>query len=475
VDFLFIFARAIHALRTDAAKPMASRPKREKKKEKLAPMAADCPVAVRDLPGRGAGLVATRPIAPGEVIVREAPLLLLPEAAAAGAVCAACLCYLSSAAQPHPCPGCRRVAFCGPACAAGAAAAPAHHTPLHCAALAASDERGLSPDAATSLRFALAAASLQAAAAADNNPSARAAWAAFESLAAPPGLPSVAETVGVVGPRLGAALAAARPGWGVAADTLAGWLAREAANAFGVLAPLSSSPDADPSSRAVRGSGLYPLASRFNHDCLPCAARFDFFDDPRAVTAGAQTSPALRTLLEVRALHAIPAGEEVTLSYFPLDWPYEDRAARLAGEYGFACACARCALEAPAGRPSDESVAAGGGGGGGGSVAGMSSARHTSGGGSALMSTEACGGGALPAVGPSQPPADPAYVGAFLSKFCCGACSGTLAPTTPGGDEGDHVCNACGVVRSHADFLRSLEEEDDDEDWGEEEEEGMDE
>ena len=147
-------------------------------------------------------------------------------------------------------------------------------------------------------------------------------------------------------------------------------------------------------------------------------------------------------------------GEEVTLSYFPLDWPHEERAARLAGEYGFVCGCARCALEAPEARPSDESMASGSVGGSAAGGGGLGSARASTG----------------PAAAP-QPPADPGYVGAFLSKFCCSRCSGTLAPAMPGGDEGDHVCNACGAVRSHADFMRSLEE-DDDVEWEGENEEG---
>lgn len=427
---------------------------------------ADPAVAARDLPGRGIGLVATRPIAAGEILVREAPILLVPEGAAAPAVCAACLCYLPAGGVTTPCTACRRVAFCSHACASTARSAPAWHTPAHCAALAAADDRGLGPDGATSLRFAVAAAALQAAAAAGGDPAAAAAWAAFERLAAPAGLQTVAATAGAVGSRLDAALAAAVPGWVVPAPVLAAWLAREAANAFGVLA----APDpADPAARAVRGSGLYAISSRFNHDCLPCAARFDGFDDPSAAAGPA------RTVLEVRALHAIPRGEEVMLSYFPLDWPYEDRAGRLVEEYGFACSCARCALEASGARPSDESMMGGGGAGGGAASVGMSSsARQTTSAGSALMSeggpVASC---ATTAAAAATPPADPAYVGAFLAKFCCGHCSGTMAPLRPGDGEGDHVCNVCGSVRSHANFLKQLEEGDWDEE--EEEEEGMDE
>ena len=381
-------------------------------------------------------------------------------------------------AASAPCPSCARVAFCSQACLSTSTGPPAFHTPGHCAALtrAAAHEAGLAHDSATSLRFLLAVAALQAAASTSPEGSAaRAAWAAFDSLSAPPALPCILSATPLLTPIVAFALSPAWPAPLPTPDVVAVWLAREASNAFGVLcAPAAAgsgppgalgrrSPSIDPAIRSLRGSGLYATASRFNHACLPSAARFDAFD-------GGTPGPE-RTLIEVRALHALPAGEEVTLSYFPLDWELQERSTRLSTEYGFVCTCARCALERGSGedgqlqqpppalqprrtlsmpdvagrslRPSDESMAA------------------------ASASARGSAGSVLPdaAAVDFEAPADPGYVGAFLAKFCCAACSGTLAPVVPGGGEGDHVCNVCGVVRSHAEFIKEMEDDDDGDEW----------
>ena len=96
--------------------------------------------------------------------------------------------------------------------------------------------------------------------------------------------------------------------------------------------------------------------------------RFDDFD-------GAAPAPD-NTIVHFRALHAIPkggfmvttcdrcpmnvgrsdsmavgspatayvvwAGEELTQSYFPITWSYEERQATSTSQYGFACSCPRC-------------------------------------------------------------------------------------------------------------------------------------
>ena len=43
-----------------------------------------------------------------------------------------------------------------------------------------------------------------------------------------------------------------------------------------------------------------------------------------------------------RALHDLPAGEEITQSYFPLHIAYQERQKRLQEDYGFTCTCPRC-------------------------------------------------------------------------------------------------------------------------------------
>lgn len=41
----------------------------------------------------------------------------------------------------------------------------------------------------------------------------------------------------------------------------------------------------------------------------------------------------------------IKAGEELFLSYFPLNWSLQERTERLQQDYGFQCSCERCNLE----------------------------------------------------------------------------------------------------------------------------------
>ncbi len=46
--------------------------------------------------------------------------------------------------------------------------------------------------------------------------------------------------------------------------------------------------------------------------------------------------------VEFKALHDVPAGEEITQSYFPLHIDYKQRQQRLQEDYGFTCRCPRC-------------------------------------------------------------------------------------------------------------------------------------
>jgi len=62
--------------------------------------------------------------------------------------------------------------------------------------------------------------------------------------------------------------------------------------------------------RRIRGSGVYPMSSLLNHDCMPNVARYDYFDGPQEDN----------TIVEFRALHDIPAATQITQSYFPLSW-----------------------------------------------------------------------------------------------------------------------------------------------------------
>lgn len=339
----------------------------------------------------------------GAAVCTDAPLLLVIAADATGDACAACL--RRFAASPHaatPCGGCGRVAFCSPECVAAAGTAPSWHTPAVCACLAALDVSGLDADAASSARLAATLTALAGDAAA------AAALAPLQTMTAPPTAASPT-LVAQLAPRVAAAAAAASlPPPPDAA--LAQWLAIEAANAFAVV---DAATPGDPGSRRVRGCGLYPGAALFNHDCLPSVARTDAFDS-------AELNAHARTALSFTTLHALPAGEEATLSYVPLGWPRGDRGPRFAEDYGFCCGCARCAFEAD--------------------------------------------GDPLPPH--AQPAADPSYIAVYLAKYECAECGGTLVPTGPA-DDADVVCNVCGRTRTHAEFLAALEGEDDGSEWSE--------
>lgn len=50
------------------------------------------------------------------------------------------------------------------------------------------------------------------------------------------------------------------------------------------------------------------------------------------------------------AAAAVPAGEEITQSYFPLPWPLGERQQRCREDYGFECTCPRCKVR-PVRRP----------------------------------------------------------------------------------------------------------------------------
>ena len=50
--------------------------------------------------------------------------------------------------------------------------------------------------------------------------------------------------------------------------------------------------------------------------------------------------------VQFRALHDLPAGEELTQSYFPLHISYHGRQQRCREQYGFECTCPRCKVPA---------------------------------------------------------------------------------------------------------------------------------
>ncbi|KAG0522894.1 hypothetical protein BDA96_07G077100 [Sorghum bicolor] len=283
--------------------------------------AAGDALRVADLPGRGRGLVAARNVREGEVLLSEPPVLLYPSTLSSlASYCSACFRSLPAAATV-PCASCRAAAFCSPACAA------ASHPRLLCAALSHGAGAGVAAAAPTEaiqepLLFLLSAYSLPESTI----------HSILSLSSAPPPPPGAQDAAG-----LHAAVAALAPPHmlpqGFSPDLTAALLAKDRANSFAIMEPYRVGMSLE--LLKARAYAMYPRASLFNHDCLPNACHFDYPDRP---------GPG-NTDIVVRALHDIPEGREVCISYFAANWRYADRQRRLLEDYGFRCECDRCQVE----------------------------------------------------------------------------------------------------------------------------------
>ncbi|KAG6430029.1 hypothetical protein SASPL_108088 [Salvia splendens] len=119
---------------------------------------------------------------------------------------------------------------------------------------------------------------------------------------------------------------------GFSVELTAALLAKDKLNAFGLMEPFNQGKQ-----RSVRAYSLYPKASFFNHDCLPNACRFDYVDS---------SSEFSNTDITIRVIHDLPAGWEICLSYFPVNFKCVERQQRLKEDYSFVCDCDRCKVEA---------------------------------------------------------------------------------------------------------------------------------
>lgn len=178
---------------------------------------------------------------------------------------------------------------------------------------------------------------------------------------------------------------------------------KDLVNAYGIRAPLRFGSD----SCLIRGTALYSQAARINHECLPNVCRCEDFDQ----ITPEQSSPFTNMSMTFRALHDLPAGEEITQSYFPLCWDFEDRQTRCSQVYGFTCTCPRCAME------SEGQV-----------------------------------------LNPKNEVADEHYVSVFLLKYSCidEDCEGTMVPVL-GSQDKAQICNVCSKSRTEAEFLQELQ------------------
>lgn len=359
---------------------------------------------VLEFADRGRGIVARRELRAGEAVLHEAPALLTVDQAALLEVCSLCLRRL-----PQPgymlCEETQQACFCSTTCAEAAemeAGAP-------CRSMRRLLQRvpwnHLSAEEGQQVRFMLQALALRNAAA--TSEPARKRWEQLQGLGGrcPADCSPYARVHAVLSDITGADLPLA---------DVAALLVKEGSNGYGIMAPSTAEGE-----RRVRGSGIYPLASCLNHECLPNAARMDMFD----------SDAPDRTTISIRMLHNLPAGEEVVISYFPLHYEMGDRQQRCRELYGFVCTCPRCKGDAVTGDEAADDIA--------GSEASMMdlSAGYNDG----------------------REPYDPSYVQIFLMKYLCtnGECYGTYVPCAH--DPTLMICNMCDTERSEAEFLEYLE------------------
>ncbi|EHA8588131.1 histone-lysine N-methyltransferase ASHR2 [Cocos nucifera] len=288
-------------------------------------------VKVAELPGRGRALVAARPIKAGDVLLSDSPVLLYPAilpSAAAFPFCSYCFRSLRSAATsstalagggPLPCPSCVSLSlFCSPRCLS--LAMTSSHPSWLCRSLL--HLSSLPADLHAPALFLLAAYNLAAFSPSD-----------FLRLLSLEGALPAAYEAAALHSFVTSLLPQPFPS-GFSPELTAALLAKDKRNAFGLMEPFRVE---DAGERRVRAYGIYPNASFFNHDCLPNACRFDYVDG--------DGDGDRNTDIVVRAIHDIPEGREVCLSYFPVNWSYAERQRRLVEDYGFQCQCDRCQVE----------------------------------------------------------------------------------------------------------------------------------
>ncbi|PKA54819.1 Histone-lysine N-methyltransferase ASHR2 [Apostasia shenzhenica] len=358
-------------------------------------------VKLSTIPGRGRALVASRHIRPGEIILSDSPLLLYPAAFTPSPPTSffCSYCFRSLLSVRLPCPTCSFAVFCSQYCLS--AALTSSHSPSLCRSLDVLP-RIRDTDLRALAVFLLAASNLSSTSPADFH----------RLLSLDGGDSSTAQAEAVVLHSLVAPLT------GFSVDVTNALLAKDKRNAFGLMEPFRVE---DAGERKVRAYGIYPNASLFNHDCLPNACRFDYLD----------REGNGNTDIMVRAIHDIPEGREVCLSYFPVKWGYKERQQRLTEDYGFRCSCDRCEVEKNWKDDAEES---------------MEEEEEDEG----VEAMEEEGG----EVGGEENNDFPhAY---FFVRYVCDQenCGGTMAPLPPQEKPSELMeCNVCGRLRKQVDFV----------------------
>ncbi|KAK9276926.1 hypothetical protein L1049_006464 [Liquidambar formosana] len=365
-----------------------------------------------EIEGKGRALVASQSLGAGQIVLRDSPILLysaLPfvknknndNPSSNNSYCSNCFRTLQQSSVS--CPSCsphHAALFCSPNCQSSSVA----HSPWVCQALSRLRDCPsllLHEDRQVQASFLIAAYNLALV-----SPSHFQILLSLqgEAEASPP--PPEAHFLHSI-------ISSLCPPQGISGFSLqltASLLAKDKFNAFALMEPF-----AQDGYRSVRAYGIYPNASFFNHDCLPNACRFDYVD----------TESDCNTDIIVRLIHDVPQGREICLSYFPVNQNYSSRQRRLMEDYGFACQCDRCKVEANWSDEDDEEEE--------------------------VMDEEGDQDEPM-AVEDSDTDFPHAY---FFLRYMCNRenCWGTLAPLPPSNGSPSNVleCNVCGNLKKEDD------------------------
>ncbi|KAF6163766.1 hypothetical protein GIB67_012125 [Kingdonia uniflora] len=262
---------------------------------------------IREIEGRGRSFVSSKPIKAGEILLRESPILIYSSTLLSN-FCSHCFTKLIDSSFIISCSVCSNHAlYCSSTCQTSSS-----HTPLLCNSLNALRNTPISSDLQLQAYFLIAAYNL--------SPD------SFRLLMSLQGDSPITPDTQFLHSLISSFCSPS------SLELTAALLAKDKLNAFGLMEPFRG----DGKEMKVRGYAIYPKGSFFNHDCLPNACRFDYVDSG---------DPSSNTDIIVRAIHDIPEGREICLSYFPVDWNYADRQKRLMEDYGFKCDCDRCIVE----------------------------------------------------------------------------------------------------------------------------------
>nr|XP_043607212.1 histone-lysine N-methyltransferase ASHR2 [Erigeron canadensis] len=291
-------------------------------------------ISMIEIPGRGRSMVALRPLKAGEVILKDSPIILysaLPfhPTNPQNIYCSNCFIKISNHPQKISCPTCSSSQFCTPNCQA--VASTTSHTPWVCQMTSYLQpyfsENRLPFDTQLQARYLVSAYNLAVV-----SPT------KFQTLLSLDGSGGGEsdQTVNFLHSLIGSVCKPMPAEIGFCLELTCALLAKDKVNAFGLMEPF----DEEREERSVRAYGIYPVASFFNHDCLPNACRFDYIDVSDGMNVGKNSE------ISIRMIHDVVEGREICLSYFPVNLKYSERQKRLKDEYGFACECDRCKVEA---------------------------------------------------------------------------------------------------------------------------------